>query len=253
MSIPETLNSDLPRAHIFTSRTPLHHPHLDPDVPRENHHMVPQPLFAGRKLNRETPKPATANLHVMLKLTSDPNELQKEFHDKIPQINDVLGLWGEVKAANSTSIDEAQPRLRVPIAEEQDWIFITEESKGTPSNLVNNLDAPERSDIIYLADTSGDGAECIEDSGIPPNLKTTEWLGFNGSCVHLNDAEPEMDFDTRSMRSNRTPSNLRVAEWLDDEQRHSFPNEASSSEPDTDSEADSRKAGPYETFWTNHH
>ena len=240
MSIPDTLSSNLPGARTFTPHTPFHDPHLDANVPQENHHMVPQALFAGRKLNREIPKTATANLHVVLKLTNDPNELQKEFHDKMPQINDILGLWGEVKS-------------REPISEDGDGTYTTEESKGTTFDLVSNLDTPGRSDIIYLADASEDGAECSEDSGIPPNLRTTEWLGSNGSYVHLKDAEPELNFDTRSMSKNNTPFNLRVAEWLDDEQCDAFPNEASSSQPVSNSEADSREAGPYETFWTNYH
>lgn len=239
MSVPDTLNSSMPGARIFTPHTPTHDPHLDPDVPKENHHMVPQALFAGRKLNREIPKPATANLHVVLKLTSDPNELRKEFHDKIPQIDDILGLWGEMKAANPTTT----------IAEDRDWSVTTEESKEITSDLVGSLDAPGRGDIIYLADAEEDGAESAQDCAIP-NLRTTEWLGINGSYVHLKDAEPEMDFDARRMRTNSTPYNLRVAEWLEGEQCDAFPEEASSSE---DFEADSREAGPYETFWTNQH
>ena len=253
MSIPDTLNSTLPGARTFTPHTPFHDPHLDPDVPKENHHMVPQALFAGRKLNREIPKPATANLHVVLKLTNDPHELQKEFHDKIPQINDILGLWGEVKAANPTTAGEAQLRSRGHITEDGDWTFTTEESKGTTFNLVSNLDTPIRGDIIYLADASEDGAECAEDSAIPPNLRTTEWLGSNGSYVNPKDVEPELNFDAGSMSKSNTFSNLRVTEWQDDEQCDAFPNEASSSEPGLNSEADSRGAGPYETFWTNHH
>ena len=253
MSVPDTLNSNLPGARTFTPHTPFHDPHLDPNVPKENHHMVPQALFAGRKLNREIPKAATANLHVVLKLTNEPNKLQKEFHDKIPQINDILGLWGEVKAANPTTTGEAQLRSRGSISEDGDWTCTTEESKGNIFDLVSNLDTPGRGDIIYLADASEDGAECGEDSGIPPNLRTTEWLGSNGSYVHLKDAEPELNFDTRSMSKNNTPFNLRVAEWLDDEQCDALPNEASSLQPVSNSEADSREAGPYETFWTNYH
>ena len=253
MSIPHTLNSNLPGARTFTPHTPFHDPHLDPDVPKENHHMVPQALFAGRKLSREIPKPATANLHVVLKLTNDPNELQQEFHDKIPLINDLLGLWGEVKASNPTTTGEAQLRSRGLVAEDRDWAFTTEESKETTIKLVGNLDTPGRGDNIYLADASEDGAECAEDSGIPPNLRATEWSGFNGSYVPLKDTESEMDFDARSMSKNCTPSNLRAVEWLDDEQCDASSNEASSSEFRSNSEADSREAGPYETFWTNHH
>ena len=238
MSIPDILNSNLPRARTFTPHTPFHDPRLDPDVPKENHHMIPQALSGGNKLNREIPKSATANLHVVLKLTNDPEELQKEFHDIIPQINDILGRWGEVKAANLTTTT----------AEDRDWTVTTEERKETTFD-----HTPGRGDIIYLADASEEDAESAEDSAILPNLRTTEWLGFNGSYVHLKDAEPEMDLDERSMSKNSTLSNVRVAEWLGGVQCDAFPKEASSSESDCNSEADSRKAGPYETFWTNHH
>ena len=239
MSIPDTFNSNLAGARTFTSHNPTHDPHLDPDVPKENHYMVPQALFAGRKLKREIAKPATANLHVVLNLTNDPNEVRKEFHDKIPQIDDILGLWGEMKAANPT----------MTVAEDRDWSVTTEESKKTTSDLVGSLDAPGRGDIIYLTDASEE--KTAQDSAILPNLRTTEWLGFNGSYVHLKDAELEMDFDARRMSSNSTPCNLRVVEWLEGEQCDAFPEEASRSESDCDSEADSREAGPYESFWTN--
>ena len=213
--------------------------------------MVPQALFAGRKLNREISKPATANLHVMLKLSNDLNALQKEFNDKIPQINEILGLWGEVKGANPTTTGEAQLRSQSPIAEDRD-LTSGEEDKGTTSNPVRNLDASGQADIIYIADASEDSGECAENLGIPSNLRTTDWLCFDGSYVHLEDTEPMSDLDERSMRRNSIPFNLRITEWLNDAQCDRSPNETSSSEPDSESEADSREPGPYDTFWTNH-
>ena len=265
MSIPDPLNPKISRARRlaprFTPHTPLHHPHLDPNVPKENHHLVPPALFGGRKLNCELPKPAVVNLHVMLKLTNDPDEAQKEFHDKVPQINDVLGLWSEVKGASPTTTGEAQLRSRAPCAE--DWgRTYPEEGSGTTFNLVSNLDTPGRADVIYLTDASGDSREYAEDSTIPLNLRTMEWLGFDGSFVHLEDAEPKMaaasteqgfDFDERSMRRSSTPFNLRITEWLDGEQYTDSPSEAYSSESDSDAENDSREIGPYENFWINHH
>ena len=232
---------------------------------KEDLHMVPPSLFAGRKLNRKLPGPAVTNLHVMLKLTNDPNELQREFHDKIPQINDILGLWSEVKGASPRATGEAQLRSRVPIDGECS-LTSTERGRGTTFNLVSSLDTPGRADVIYLADASGDSGEQAEDSSIPLNLRNMEWLGFDGSYVHLEDAEPKMaaapteqdsGFYERSIRRNSTPSNLRITEWLADEQRTDFPNEAYCSEPDcsgpgSDAGASSKEVGPYETFWTNH-
>lgn len=268
MSVPEPLNFDIPNAQRparnFTPHTRFHNPHLDPNVPKENLHLVPPSLFAGRKLNRELPGPAATNLHVMLKLTDDPNELQKEFNDKIPQINDILGLWSEVKGASPRTTGEAQLRSQVPIAEECSWTP-TEESKGTTFNLVSNLDNPGRADVIYLADASEDNGEHAEDTSTPLNLRNVEWLGFDGSYVHLEDAEPKMpkmaavpteqdfDFDECGIRRNSIPSNLRITEWSDGEQHTDIPNETHCSEFAPDAGASPKEVGPYETFWINHH
>lgn len=264
MSVPAPLNLNIPNVQRptrnFTPHTRFHNPHLDPNVPKENLRLVPPSLFAGRKLNRELPGSAATNLHVMLKLTDEPNELQKEFIDKIPQINDILGLWGEVKGASPTTTVEAQPRSRVPIAEECSGTS-TEESKGTTFNLVSNLDSPGRADVIYVADASEDSGEHAEDTSTPPNLRTVEWLGFDGSYVHLEDAEPKMavapteqdiDFHERSIRANSTPSNLRITEWLDDEEQTDFPNEPHYWESASDAGASAKEVGPYEAFWINH-
>ena len=262
MSIPP-LNPNIPNARRlaprFTPHAPFHHPHLDPNVPRENLHLVPPALFPGRKLNWELPRPAVANLHVKLKLTNDPDKLLEEFNAMIPQINDVLGLWSEVKGASSTATGEAQLRARADVAEDRDWPS-TGEDKGTTFNLVSHLDTPGRADIIYLADAAEDSGEFPEDSRIPSKLRTIEWLGFDGSYVHLEDAERKMaavpteqgsDLDEHSVKRKSTPSNLRTVEWEDGRSYPSLFSEPHSSEPD--SETISREIGPYENFWKNHH
>lgn len=249
MFTPEPLSPNIPNARRlarkFTPHTPFYHPHLDPNLPKKDLPLVPPALFPGRNLNWELPQPAATNLHITLKLTNDPNELRKEFHDKVPQIDEVLGMWGELKGVG-------QKKLRTPIAEDQGWNS-TEEGKENILNLVSNLDTPGRADVIYLTDAVEDGNEHAEDSSIPPNLRTIEWLGFDGSYIHLEDEKPKMaafpteqvlDFDEPSMRSS-APSNLRVTEWLDDEQ---YSNETCVSEPGSAS----KEVGPYETFWINH-
>ena len=249
MSTPEPLNPNIITsrrlAQRVTPRVSFKQPHLDPNVPEENLGLVPPALFAGRKLNWELPRPTEANLHIVLRLANDPNNVLKEFHDKIPQIQDVLGRWSEVKAASPTSTGEAQLRARAPIGEERDWIS-REVGKGTTFNLVSSLDSRGRADIIYLANAAEDSREHAES--MPRNLRTMEWLGFDGSYVHLEDAEPKkaaipveqdsnfdehvvrrssipsnlqstgLDIDEHSMRRNNTPSNLRNTEWLDDGQ-----------------------------------
>lgn len=256
--IPEPLNPNIPNARRlarrFTPHTPFHHPHLDPNLKTEDLHLVPAALFPGRKLDWELPRPAVANLHVLLKLTTDPNELLKEFHDKIPQIDDILGLWGEMKGASPPMTGEAQLRARTSRP--------TEESEGTIFNLVSELDTPGRAGVIYLTDAVEDSEEHAEDPSVPSNLRTIDWLGFNGSYAHLEDAKPktaalptEQDFDSdelRSMkRSSSTPPNLRVTEWLDEQYTDLF-SQTYSSEPDSNARKTSGKPGPYETFWEKH-
>lgn len=273
MSLPEPLNPKIPNARRlarrFTPHTPFHHPHLDPNLPKENLPLVPAALFPGRKLNWELPRPAVTNLHITLKLTNDPDEQLKEFHEKIPQIDELLELWGELKGASPPETGEAQLRARTYVAEDQGWSsaqargrISTEEREGTIFNLVSNLDNPGRADIIYLTDSVEDSREHAEDSSILSNLRTVEWLGFDGSYVHLEDAEPKMaafpteqgfGFDQPGMRRNSTPSNLRLTEWLEDEQYTELPNEAYSPDSHSDDAGkSSREAGPYEQFWIKH-
>ena len=272
MSIPEPLNPNIPNARRlarrFTLHTPFHHPHLDPNLDKEDLTLVPAGLSpGGRKLNWELPRPAATNLHIKLKLTNDPDELLEEFQDKIPEINKVLGLWGEVKGGSQTATGEAQLRMRTPVVEGQGWISSeerrrtsTEAGEGPVFNLVRNLDTPGRADVIYLTDAVEDGGDHVEDSSVPSNLRTIEWLGFDGSYVHVRDAEAKMaafpkdefDFDDSSMRRSSTPSNLRVTEWLDDEQYTGHSSEIYVSEPGSDFQEISREVGPYETFWINH-
>ena len=213
MSVPEPLNPRKPSARRlarnFTPNTPFHHPHLDPTLDPEDLHQVPPALFGGN-LNWEFPQPTVTNLHVVLKLTDDPNELLEDFHDKIPQIDEVLRLWGEKKGAS--------PQVRTSAQQDEE----------------RNLDTPGRADKIHPTDAMEDSVEQAEDLSVPSNLRTIDWSDFDDSHVHLEDLEPKI-------MKNSTLSNLRVTEWLADNQY------ADNSEPGTP-----RQSGPYETFWKNH-
>ena len=256
----------------FMPHTLFLHPHLDPNLKTEDLHLVPAPLFRGRISNSRLPRPAVANLHVMLKLTNDPDELRNEFHDKIPQIDDFLALWGELKGATPTVAGEAQLRARTA--------DLIQEGEGTILNLARNLDTPGQGSFVYLTDTVKDSEQDAEDSCVPSNLRTVDWLGFDGSYAHLEDAEPktpaipadhDVDFGEPSMKRNsRILSNLRVTEWLKDVQHTDISSQAYSSDPDSDvhhtdvssqaysSDSDSdvgnisRETGPYEMFWRGH-
>ena len=257
MSIPEPLNPRIPSARRlarrFTPNTPFHHPHLDPRLDPEDLHLVPQALSPGRKLNWELPRPAVTNLHVMLKLTNDPDELLEDFHNKIPHIDDVLRLWGQLKGASPSTTGEAQPGTRIPGAENRAWTSL-QQVEGTIYNSSSDLDTTERDDYIYLTDDVENSIEYAEHPSVPSNLRTKDWSDFDGSYVHVDDVEPKMaafpkeqsfDFGEHNMS---TPTNLRVREWLDDEQYTESASEAHNSKPDRIP----RQTGPYETFWMNH-
>ena len=238
----------------FTPQTPLFHPHLDPNMKEEDLHLVPAPLFQGRTFNSSLPRPAVANLNVMLKLTNDPDELRNEFHGKIPQIDDFLGLWGELKGATSTVAGEGQLRARTA--------DLIQEGEGTSLHLARDIDTPGQGSFVYLTDTVKDSERDAEDSGVPSNLRTVEWLGFDGSYAHLEDVEPktaaipaddDVEFGEPSMMQNsRIPSNLRVTEWLKDVEHTDVSSQAYRSDADSDAENISRETGPYETFWRGH-
>ena len=237
----------------FTPQTPFFHPHLDPNMKEEDLHLVPAPLFQGRTFNSRLPRPAVANLHVMLKLTNDPDELRNEFHGKIPQIDDFLELWGELKGANSTVGGEGQLGARTA--------DLIQEGEGTNLHLARNIDTPGQGSFVYLTDAVQDSQHDAEDSGVPSNLRTVEWLGFDGSYAHLADVEPntvaipadDVDFGEPSMeRNSRTLPNLRVTEWLEDVEHTDVSSQAYRSDADSDAGNISRETGPYETFWRGH-
>ena len=238
----------------FTPQTPFFHPHLDPNLKKEDLHLVPAPLFQGRTLNSKLPRLAVANLHVMLELTNDPDELRNEFHGKIPQIDDFLGLWGELKGATSTVAGEGQVRARPA--------DLIREGEGTTLHLARNIDTPGQGSFVYLTDAVKDSEHDAEDPGIPSNLRTVEWLGFDGSYAHLEDVEPktaaipaddDVDFGEPSMQRNSSNlPNLRVTEWLKDVEHTDISSQAYSSDPDSSAGNMSRETGPYETFWRGH-
>lgn len=253
MSIPEPLNPRIPSARRlarkFTPNTPFHHPHLDPKLDPGDLHLVPRALFPGRKLNWEIPRPAVTNLHVMLKLTNDPDELLEDFHSKIPQIDDVLRLWGQLKGKSPSTTGEAQLWTRIPGAENRGWTS-AQHDEGTIFNRFNSLDTTARADDIYLNDDAKYSVEHAEHASVPPNLRTRDWSDFDDSYVHVDEAELKMVAfpKEQSFDFGATPSNLRITEWLDDERYTDPASEAHNSEPDRIP----RQIGPYETFWMNH-
>lgn len=252
-------------ARNFTSKTPNHHPLLDPEFPNEDISLVPSALAPRGQLNWELPKKATANLHIMLKLSNNAEELLDEFHQTLPQIDEALNDWIEMKGASPTMIGEEQLRVRSflehPNVDEghalkgknDDYVF----------NMARNLDNPGRADVIYL--TEGvEESDSVDNghSSIADNIRGVDWLDFDGSYLHLQDvgdsigpktAVPEALHVSNADRTRRDsiPLNLRTTGWDCDQDlilTPTFYNPAAS----TDANNLRTQTGPFNRFWRQH-
>jgi len=221
-------------ARKFTPTVPNHHPFLDPGFQGEDEDLVPADLAPRGKLNWKLPRKATTNLHIMLKLTNKADELLDEWRDKIPQIDEVVSEWSEMKGASPTTLGELQQQAQAMFnnnckdAQDEADLAGNDSSDGYIFNMVKNLDSPGRGDVIYLTngveDDKFDGKKGI----IPKNLRSVEWLDFDGSHVHLTDAinQPQplcaaVDRqeqgaklgESSTLRRTSIPQNLRTTDW----------------------------------------
>ena len=119
-------------------------------------------------------------------------------------------------------------------------------------NMAKNLDSPGLSELIYFTDAVRDKEDEGRKSDMPENHRAVDWLDFNGSYVHLQDAhqaEPEttnpeskswLSVPGPSMRRDSTPTNLMTSEWPMSEQDACTSPSIYSPKP----EGDSKKAKP---------
>lgn len=264
MASPESSNVRR-LARTFTPTTPDHHPLLDPDFPEEDIPLVPSALAPRGQLNWELPKKAVANLHIMLKLSNNADELLEEFHHTIPQIDEALNDWVEMKGASPTKIGEEQLRARSFVGRHtanegrassgrnDDYVF----------NMAKNLDNPGRADVIYL--TEGVQDSDSTDTGSRPiadNIRGVDWLDFDGSYVHLQDTktltEPRT-FESGSTlicksdgnEENSIPRKLQTSGWCSDRTCMLTP---MTYRPDFSSIIDGslRHTRPFDKFWLKH-
>lgn len=245
--------------------TPNHHPLLDPEFPEEDISLVPSALAPRGQLNWELPKKARANLHIMLKLSNNADELLDEFYDTLPQIDEALNDWVEMKGASPTKIGEEQLRARTFL----DHRNVNESTalKGSNDdyvfNMARNLDNPGRADVIYLT-------EGVEDSDsidkgrnlIADNIRGVDWLDFDGSYVHLQDAKDPVEPKTAipqalhiqkadEIKRNSIPLNVRASGWESDQHHILTPTVYS---PAINSNAGDMRTqtGPFNKFWRQH-
>jgi hypothetical protein len=214
-------------ARTFTPTVPNHHPFLDPDFPDEDEDLVPADLAPRGKLNWELPKEATKNLHIMLKLTNKADELLDEWREKILQIDEVINEWSEMKGASPTTLGSMQLEAQALFNDRCKDTKDETDSAGNDSDAyifnMANLDAPGRSDVIYLTDGVEDDKHDGKNSSIPEDLRTPEWLDFDGLQVSLDavtqpegidSPEPGCELgESSSFRRDCRLPNLRVTNW----------------------------------------
>lgn len=251
MTSPEAQVHNIRRlARTFTPLTPRHHPLLDPEFPEEDLALLPQDLSPRGQLQWELPKKARTNLHIMLKLSNQTDELMEEFHEKIPLIDEVLHEWAEMRGASPTikGLEQlrAQSSYRFDCSNDEEGL--TRSNDDYIFNMVRNLETPGRADTIYLTDAMEDGAE---SSDILPNVRGEDWPDFDGSYVHEPNAIPEALHISKSESQDCVPSNLRTFEWESDQETYLTPKIYS---PSTGSDVDAtrRQTGPFENFWRHH-
>ena len=171
---------------------------------------------------------------------------------------------------------QAQRRLGLPRFEHK--LRIKESSKANAKNagehtddaadsytfnMAKNLDSPGLSELIYFTDAVRDKEDEGRKSDMPENHRAVDWLDFDGSYVHLQDAhqaEPEtanpeskswLSVPGPSMRRDSTPTNLMTSEWPMSEQDACTSPSIYSPEPEGDSKK-ARPLGLFEEFWRDH-
>lgn len=250
-------------ARSFTPTTPNYHPLLDPELPKEDVSLVPRDLAPRGQLNWELPQKAVANLHIMLKLNNKTDELLDEFHNTIPQIDEALNDWVEMKGASPTKIGEEQLRARsfLDYAQVDEANALRGSDDDYVFNMVRNLDKPGRGDVVYLTDAVKDSDLIGKGhSSIPENIRGMDWLDFDGSYIHLQDASDPVELKTvipdrlqvpqaDRIRQNGTPPNLRTTGW---DQDLILTPTIYSPAMTIDSSDYRTQTGPFEKFWRQH-
>lgn len=245
--------------------TPNHHPLLDPEFPEEDISLVPSALAPRGQLNWELPKKAKANLHIMLKLSNNADELLDEFHHTLPQIDEAINDWVEMKGASPTKIGEEQLRARSFLGHRNDkeGTVLKRSNDDYIFNMARNLDNPGRADVIYLTEGVEDSDSVDKgDNLIADNIRGMDWLDFDGSYLHLQEAKDPVEPKTAipealhiqkadGTRRNSIPLNLRVPGW-ESEQDHILTPTVYSPAVSTDAGELRTQTGPFNKFWCQH-
>ncbi|KAK4691277.1 hypothetical protein P7C71_g5687, partial [Lecanoromycetidae sp. Uapishka_2] len=205
----------------------------------------------------------------MLKLSNKADELLDEWRNKIPQIDEVISEWSEMKGASPTTVGEMQLQAQAMHndscleAKGEGDLGATYSEEAYVFNMAKNLDSPGRGDVIYLTDGIQDSIG--RKGSIPQNLRNIEWLNFDGSHIHVADAVtqarpsriasnlPEQDLDPERVGIpgiDRAPKNLRTTDWECDELLS--PTVYSPTATPDAARSNSPIRRPFDDFWLSH-
>ena len=246
-----------------------HHPFLDPEFQWQDAPLVPSDLAPGGRLNWELPRPAKTNLHIMLELKEETNQILEEYRSKLPLIDQAMEEWVEMRGASPTTTGEAKLRNLASIETFSD-VRIKDEQRDASTDsyifsMARNLDSPGRADVIYLADAFEQKKGKKRKSSIPENIRAVDWLDFDGSYLHvagvshegraetaIPDSVPPLRIHKPDSRRYSRPLNLRVNEWSDSESMDFLPASVYSSEPSSAGSQACKQLGPFQEYWQGH-
>ena len=240
-----------------------HHPFLDPGFQWQDAPLVPKDLAPGGRLNWELPRPAKTNLHIMLELKEETDEILEEYRSKLPFIDQAIEEWVEMRGASPTTTGEAKLRDLASLKRFRDVENQGEQPDASTYSCVfsmaRNLDSPGRADVIYLADAIEQKKD--RKSSIPENLRAVDWLDFDGSYLHVAEAShkaeaemaipepvPILKIPKSGRRTSSRPPNLRISDWSESEPADFLPASIYSPEP----ESACKRHGPFQDFWRAH-
>ena len=246
-----------------------HHPLLDPDFQWQDASLVPSDLAPGGRLNWELPRPAKTNLHIMLELKEETDEILGEFRSKLPLIDQAIEEWVEMRGASPTTTGEAKLRDLASLKRFCD-VQSQDEQPDAPADsyifsMARNLNSPGRADVIYLTDAFEPKEGKERRSSIPENLRAVDWLDFDGSYLHVAEAShedeaamaipksvPTLKIPKSRGRTNSRPPNLRVSNWSDTETVDFLSPSIYSTEVGGAGRQAYTRPGPFQEFWRGH-
>ena len=242
-----------------------HHPFLDPEFQWQDAPLVPSDLAPAGRLNWELPRPAKTNLHIMLELKEETDEVLKEYRSKLPFIDQAMEEWVEMRGASPTTTGEA--KIRDLASPGRFWDVQNAGKQHDAStnpyifSMARDLDSPGRADVIYLIDAFEQEKCKDRKSSIPENIRAVDWLDFDGSYLHVAEASHEAETEMAvpepvpilktpksGRRTNSRPPNLRINDWSESEPVDFLPTSSYSPEPESACE----RPEPFQHFWRAH-